>query len=527
MGDPPAVEPLPSDAVGRSHNAGARSAAAVTRATPLKVRLGLQRQASSNLQRHVVREAVSVGGLLAGDVLSFLAMRALVQAARDGALLGDGIASMLQVVLARGILNGWQFGVALIIALVVTGSYASDDRRRDPRRLFIAATLATAMPMWTALWTRSVDLALLQFSVTTASVWLGLLIERFVTDSLLRRFGGPQRQVSRTLFVGTAVACREALESDTFATGGEYHAVGFVDSVEPPAREALGHIADLPALLHDATADTIVVCGHLDEEQLHVLIETTLAAGCRLLLESRVLDATGTSAAVVWQHGRPLFEVTAPGLRGRQLLVKRAVDIVGAVAGLILSLPIALVVAVAIKVDSRGPVIFPQDRVTTGGRRFRVFKFRTMRPGVSDEPHRSFVRRMQNGETTGVGASEAEPVYKLMNDERVTRLGRWLRRTSLDELPQLWNVLRGDMSLVGPRPPLPYELEAYDHWQFDRLRVKPGLTGLWQVSGRSGLTYRRMCELDVQYVREWSLWLDLKIMLKTVPVVLFNSGRAA
>jgi lipopolysaccharide/colanic/teichoic acid biosynthesis glycosyltransferase len=118
-------------------------------------------------------------------------------------------------------------------------------------------------------------------------------------------------------------------------------------------------------------------------------------------------------------------------------------------------------------------------------------------------------------------------VYKLVNDDRVTRVGRWLRRTSLDELPQLFNVLRGEMSLVGPRPPVPYEFEGYDHWQFDRLQVKPGMTGLWQVSGRSRVSFRQMCELDVEYVRRWSLWLDLQILLKTLPVVLFNSGRAA
>jgi lipopolysaccharide/colanic/teichoic acid biosynthesis glycosyltransferase len=119
------------------------------------------------------------------------------------------------------------------------------------------------------------------------------------------------------------------------------------------------------------------------------------------------------------------------------------------------------------------------------------------------------------------------PVYKLVNDTRVTRVGRILRRTSLDELPQLLNVLRGEMSLVGPRPPIPYELEECDQWQLDRLQVKPGITGLWQVSGRNRLTYRQMCELDIQYVRQWSLWLDLKILLKTIPVVVLNSGRAA
>jgi lipopolysaccharide/colanic/teichoic acid biosynthesis glycosyltransferase len=144
-----------------------------------------------------------------------------------------------------------------------------------------------------------------------------------------------------------------------------------------------------------------------------------------------------------------------------------------------------------------------------------------MRHGASDTAHRELIRRLQ--------ADEAPdgPVYKLVNDDRVTRVGRWLRRTSLDELPQLFNVLRGEMSLVGPRPPVPYEFEGYDHWQFDRLQVKPGMTGLWQVSGRSRVSFRQMCELDVEYVRRWSLWLDLQILLKTLPVVLFNSGRAA
>ena len=118
-------------------------------------------------------------------------------------------------------------------------------------------------------------------------------------------------------------------------------------------------------------------------------------------------------------------------------------------------------------------------------------------------------------------------VVKLTNDERITRVGRWLRRTSLDELPQLFNVLRGEMSLVGPRPPLAYEFDQYEHWQFHRLQVRPGITGLWQVSGRNRLTYRQMCELDLVYIRAWSLWLDLQIMVKTIPVVLSNSGRAA
>jgi lipopolysaccharide/colanic/teichoic acid biosynthesis glycosyltransferase len=187
-----------------------------------------------------------------------------------------------------------------------------------------------------------------------------------------------------------------------------------------------------------------------------------------------------------------------------------------------------LVIGGLVRLDSPGPALFRQERVGSGGRRFRVLKFRTMRDGASDTPHREFVRRLQAGDESSTAQASGGPaVYKLVNDERVTRLGRWLRRTSLDELPQFINVLRGEMSLVGPRPPLPYEFEAYDLWQFDRLQVKPGITGLWQVSGRNLLSYRQMCELDVHYVRTWSLLLDIRILLRTIPVVLLNRGRAA
>jgi lipopolysaccharide/colanic/teichoic acid biosynthesis glycosyltransferase len=173
--------------------------------------------------------------------------------------------------------------------------------------------------------------------------------------------------------------------------------------------------------------------------------------------------------------------------------------------------------------------LFGQERVGAGGRRFRVLKFRTMYDGVSDAAHRELVTKMLNGDDGHAAqiGPDGKPVFKLVNDDRITPVGRWLRRKSLDELPQLFNVLRGEMSLVGPRPPLPYEFEQYEHWQVHRLQVRPGITGLWQVSGRNRLSYRQMCELDLDYVRNWSLWLDLRILLKTMPVVLSNSGHAA
>ena len=242
----------------------------------------------------------------------------------------------------------------------------------------------------------------------------------------------------------------------------------------------------------------------------------------------RAIDVAGVHPTVIWSHGMPLMELSAPALRGQQRLLKRVIDVTGAVAGLVLGAPVMLATALAIMIDSRGPVFFRQERVGVGGRRFKVWKFRTMTHNAPDTLHREYMSRMLGGdeESTLHRDGNGRPVFKMVQDPRVTRVGRFLRKSSLDELPQFFNVLRGEMSLVGPRPPVPYEFEAYDHWQYDRMQVRPGITGLWQVSGRSRLSYRQMCELDVDYVRRWSVWLDLRILLRTVPVVLFNSGRA-
>jgi exopolysaccharide biosynthesis polyprenyl glycosylphosphotransferase len=201
-------------------------------------------------------------------------------------------------------------------------------------------------------------------------------------------------------------------------------------------------------------------------------------------------------------------------------LVKRAFDVLAAAAALVLLSPLWVLMAVLIKLDSKGPVLYRQERVGMDGRIFLFLKFRTMRTGADDREHRDFQRRYIEGRPeTNLGDS-LRPVYKLHDDPRVTRTGRWLRRTSLDELPQLLNVLRGDMSLVGPRPPIPYEVEAYALWHRKRLDMKPGMTGLWQVSGRNRLSFDEMVRLDLFYIENWSLWLDLKIMLRTLPVLL-------
>jgi exopolysaccharide biosynthesis polyprenyl glycosylphosphotransferase len=201
-------------------------------------------------------------------------------------------------------------------------------------------------------------------------------------------------------------------------------------------------------------------------------------------------------------------------------LVKRAFDVTVAALALVLLAPLWIIAALLIKLDSTGPVLYKQERVGMDGRIFLFLKFRTMLTGADDSEHREYQRRYIEGRPdTNLGDSH-RPVYKLHDDPRVTRMGRWLRRTSLDELPQLLNVLRGDMSVVGPRPPIPYEVEAYALWHRKRLDMKPGMTGLWQVSGRNRLSFDEMVRLDLFYIENWSLWLDLKIMLRTLPVLL-------
>ncbi len=190
---------------------------------------------------------------------------------------------------------------------------------------------------------------------------------------------------------------------------------------------------------------------------------------------------------------------------------------------LIVLAPLLALIALAIRLDSRGPVLFRQRRFGRDQKPFVVTKFRTMRHGVGHETHRTFVLGLIAGDHPE--RPNGGPQFKLVEDERVTRVGRLLRHSSLDELPQLWNVLRGDMSLVGPRPPIPYEVEHYpQHW-FARFAVKPGVTGLWQVSGRSELTLEQMVALDVEYSRRRSVWLNLWILARTIPAVL--SGRGA
>jgi exopolysaccharide biosynthesis polyprenyl glycosylphosphotransferase len=206
--------------------------------------------------------------------------------------------------------------------------------------------------------------------------------------------------------------------------------------------------------------------------------------------------------------------------------LKRSMDIAGSLAALILCSPLLVLISVAIKLTSKGPILFKQERVGRYGSRFTFLKFRSMECGSDARIHREYVKQYIAGEAQAARASQTQnAVYKIQSDPRITRVGKFLRRSSLDELPQFINVLRGDMSLVGPRPPIPYELEGYQIWHRRRvLESKPGITGLWQVNGRSRVKFDDMVRMDLQYAKTWSLWLDIKILLQTPAAVLFGAG---
>jgi exopolysaccharide biosynthesis polyprenyl glycosylphosphotransferase len=214
------------------------------------------------------------------------------------------------------------------------------------------------------------------------------------------------------------------------------------------------------------------------------------------------------------------------GASWSKLLLKRGLDIIGSIIGMLTLMPVMLLTALAIKATSPGPVIFKQIRLGKQGIPFTFYKFRSMHVDTNDQIHRTYIGDFIKGHQVKVNqGDEADPLYKIKSDPRITRVGKFIRKTSIDELPQFFNVLKGDMSLVGPRPPLPYEVEKYQAWHLRRiLEMKPGITGLWQVEGRSKTGWDDSVRLDIRYIQNWSLLFDLKILFRTVETVLKCKG---
>ncbi|MCH8125464.1 sugar transferase [candidate division KSB1 bacterium] len=278
--------------------------------------------------------------------------------------------------------------------------------------------------------------------------------------------------------------------------------------------KVLGRLSDIPRLLHTYVVDRVVFV--VPRSWLGNIEDAILACekeGVETYLSVDLYDTKISSLKQTNFGGFPLLEFETFSANEWQLFVKRTTDILVSLTGIIIAMPFFIVLALAIKLSSKGPIYFKQERSGLNGRKFTLYKFRTMMVGAELRKKELEKQNEMQG-----------PVFKIKRDPRVYPLGRLLRKISLDELPQLLNVLKGDMSIVGPRPPLPIEVEMYEIWQRRRLSLKPGITCIWQVSGRNMVDFDRWMEMDLEYIDNWSLWLDVKISLKTVLVVLFGYG---
>ncbi len=341
-------------------------------------------------------------------------------------------------------------------------------------------------------------------------------IQNAVVGHLHARGLGAQR----TIIVGAGEVGRTVMRTVVARPELGYRIVGFVDDNPDKGNskigrfDGLGPVENLPRLIEEQAIDEVIIT--LPWTYHRKIMRIVRTCERRKISVHIVPDLFQLSLSRVGMDdldGIPLVGVREVGFGESVRTMKRAIDVVGAALALTLGAPFLGLIAAAIRLDSPGPIIFRQTRVGLNGRRFEMWKFRSMVEGAEEEL--DALRDLN--EVDG-------PIFKMKDDPRVTRVGRILRRTSLDELPNLWNVLRGDMSLVGPRPPIPSEVNEYLEWHKKRLEVRPGVTGLWQVSGRSLLSFDEQCLLDIYYIENWSLWLDLKILIRTVPRVVFARG---
>lgn len=305
--------------------------------------------------------------------------------------------------------------------------------------------------------------------------------------------------------------------------------VGFLDDKLSPGKllfggaKVIGRVSELQDIIEIYAVDEVIVClDDVDHTRLMEVLDAATKTRANVKISSPLYDVIPTRIFME-RYGRiPVVGIsqTQPSIMKEKY--KRIFDVVFTALGLILLSPLFLLVAALIKIDSRGPVLFNQVRVGRNGLPFTFYKFRSMTVGSDKDETRKlnaaeFVKGTHNGGNGGAST-------KIVNESRVTRVGKWLRKTSLDELPQLFNVLKGEMSLVGPRPCLPYEWEHYEEWHKKRLSVVPGCTGMWQVSGRSMVNFEDMVVLDLYYIQNSSLLFDLRLLVKTVPIILMGTG---
>jgi exopolysaccharide biosynthesis polyprenyl glycosylphosphotransferase len=483
-------------------------------------RTALRERRPNAVRRHTGRVATRFAILVLGDVLAVFLARAIAlwlaaetinaSVAYNGTPLVEGGSRFVFL------------GLLILTAVFATGGHSRHRALNLPLRLFVAVAGGVVITWAGGIARGFLPDLVLPMVATTGTVWLSLYAVRQISEWILRDIWPRQRGAGVAILVG-APSRASRYEHAVGAPGGDYMVGGYVstdagngvDTNGTGDGDFLGTIDNLTAVIDSKDAEAVVVCADLPASRINGLIEECLHAGCQVLFPARAVRVYGLRPTLVWHHDQPFFELGSPVLKARALISKRIVDITVSSVLLFILSPLLLAIMVAIRLDSPGSPFFYQERAGLGGRLFRMFKFRTMRVGADDEK-----RNLAHLNHTGDAR-----LFKIPNDPRTTRLGRMLRRWSLDELPQLANVLVGDMSLIGPRPFFESDFVEYEDHHFRRLDAKPGITGLWQVSGRSEVVdFEDVIFLDRQYIEQWSFWLDVSILFRTIPAVLRRTG---
>ena len=479
----------------------------------------LRSQVSVNARRHMLRAYMRVAGLLASDLLALSFANMALDAGRNAVSL-RWVGATVRHVFTNGYLNAGHYVAAVIIGLAVTGNYGKGDKRRSSHLILLGVALGTGLQLWAALWEWAPAVTLTRYLLTVMLVGAVLVISRQVVDRTVRWLQPFRGRMPRVILIGREADCARITSNPLAVSKLRFE---IVDEIFTDRRRLTGAGAyavhpldELEYVIHEKGADTTLLCGYPGSEVIVRAMRAAISSECQVLSWNPSYDVSGAQPSLVWRNGFPLLEWRAPALRWWQLLAKRVLDIVLSVTALIVLAPLFAVLAALVRLGSPGPIIFGQPRLGRFGRVFRCYKFRSMYPDAEErlradpELYAEYVRND----------------FKLppMGDARITAIGRFLRRTSLDELPQLWNVLRGDMSLVGPRPIVPDELQHYVGETPLFLSLKPGMTGAWQVNGRSRVAYPERSKIELEYVQGWTLTSDMTILMRTVPAVMFGRG---
>ncbi len=489
--------------------------------TPMQAhltRLELRHRALDLQRRRFWRE-VSFGAIIvAADVLTMAAvftLFAMLPFARAQFLLGENGMSFLTGLIPLSPLAMTRRLTSLVFCLVATRCYSYTERQALPWRIFIALLLGLALPRWAEVWGPGVLGRWVAVGLVLATVWLALSVQRRGLTRALSPIDPRRLDAARTLVVGPAAEV-ERLRRD--------RSEGSESRVMPATYELVLHWGEpgsegMPQLydrIAESNADALVLVGAISDVALQSVMIAASSAGARVYATRREAFRKLDEPSFVLRRAEPLMLLSRPALVGSQLVVKRVIDLSGATVGLVVLSPLLALASLLVKITSPGPVLFRQVRVGLGGDPFVCLKFRTM---VADA-------ELRQAEVAGENIHAGnQRIFKLPNDPRLTPVGKFLRRSSMDELPQLWNVLRGEMSLVGPRPALPSEVLRYEPHHFVRFEVLPGITGPWQVGGRNAIRdFEEVVRLESDYVRGWTLWRDMIILLRTIPAVISMKG---